>query len=358
MNSSKQYFEYLKGEKVAGVLLEEHKEEDDWIAVRPRNKGAFDLDRFLVTTENKTNQWPSHRTSEEEPEWDVNSAFVANAANHIKSKGLKTKVLQISRENKENETRTRQVENTELKRRGESLTVQGIHMFERGQYSQAVETFTAAIYCDPKDHRFSGNRSYCYWFLEQYTAALTDAQRSIKLAPDWAKGYFRKGCALMGLKRYSEAEKAMQQVLELDAACQEASSKLFHCRVLQLMEFGFEKQQSEELLERFTTVQAVLTSSSSTKGRGYLHYHILPPCGSTVFRRPRRSCHCPRTVQMEDDYQPVYWRTTGGLCGKKRSFSRSPDQQGRDETPQRPLTIPPKQHNTVKELVHRTGKKV
>lgn len=48
--------------------------------------------------------------------------------------------------------------------------------------------------------RFYGNRSYCYWCLEQYHSALTDAHRSIQLAPDWPKGYFRKGCALMGLK--------------------------------------------------------------------------------------------------------------------------------------------------------------
>lgn len=31
--------------------------------------------------------------------------------------------------------------------------VQGIQMFEQGQYSQAVDMFTEAIYCDPKDHR-------------------------------------------------------------------------------------------------------------------------------------------------------------------------------------------------------------
>lgn len=48
--------------------------------------------------------------------------------------------------------------------------------------------------------RFYGNRSYCYWCLERYYPALTDAQRSIELAPDWPKGYFRKGCALIGLQ--------------------------------------------------------------------------------------------------------------------------------------------------------------
>ncbi|XP_070777306.1 stress-induced-phosphoprotein 1-like [Enoplosus armatus] len=252
-------------EEVAGAVSdsdseEELKEEEEWTAVRPRNKCSPESVPALVTTENKSNQLP-HRTSEEEPEWDVRSAFVAKAASHIKLKTLKNRATQISRENKENETRSSQMESTEeMKRRGESFTVQGIQMFERGQYSQAVDMFTEAIYCDPKDHRLYGNRSYCYWFLEQYSSALTDAQRSIQLAPDWPMGYFRKGCALMGLKRYSEAEKAIEQVLKLDQHCKEASSKLFTCRVLQLTGLGFDEAQSKLLLEKFTTVQAVVTS--------------------------------------------------------------------------------------------------
>lgn len=45
----------------------------------------------------------------QEPEWDVSSAFVANAANHIKLKGRKNRAVQISRENKENEAKSGQV---------------------------------------------------------------------------------------------------------------------------------------------------------------------------------------------------------------------------------------------------------
>lgn len=136
---------------------------------------------------------------------------------------------------------------------------QGIEMFERGCYSQAIDMFTKAICCDPRDHRVYGNRSYCYWCLDQYSSALSDAQRSIQLAPDWPKGYFRKGCALMGLKRYVEAEKAMEEVLRLDQRCKEASSKRQTCRVLQLMELGFAEEQSKLLLQRFTNVHTVLS---------------------------------------------------------------------------------------------------
>uniref|UniRef100_A0A4W5QAN6 Uncharacterized protein n=1 Tax=Hucho hucho TaxID=62062 RepID=A0A4W5QAN6_9TELE len=57
--------------------------------------------------------------------------------------------------------------------------------------------FSEAIHCNPKDHRFFGNGSYCYWCLELYPSVLSDTQKSIQLTPDWTKGYFRKGSALI-----------------------------------------------------------------------------------------------------------------------------------------------------------------
>ncbi|CAL8256381.1 unnamed protein product [Lota lota] len=205
----------------------------------------------------KSHQKSQARPSEEEPEWDVSSAFFANAASHIKPKGLSRK----SKENKENETR-REINGgpDNSNKRSASLTEKGIKLVQEGQYSQAISMFTEAIRCDPKDYRFFGNRSYCYSCLEQYPLALADAQRSIHLAPDWPKGYFRKGSALIGMKRYSEAEKAMEQVLNLDKDCEEAVNDLFHCKVLQLMAHGFEETQSVLLLEKLSTVQAVLSS--------------------------------------------------------------------------------------------------
>lgn len=41
--------------------------------------------------------------------------------------------------------------------------------------------------------------------------------------------------SLCVLQRYSEAEKAMEQVLKLDPDCEEAVNDLFDCKALQLM---------------------------------------------------------------------------------------------------------------------------
>ena len=49
------------------------------------------------------------------------------------------------------------------------------------------------------DHLLMSNRSHAYYKLGDYEAALEDADRAIKARPDWGKGYFRKGKALLAL---------------------------------------------------------------------------------------------------------------------------------------------------------------
>lgn len=164
-----------------------------------------------------------------------------------------------------------------ITKKSTSLTEKGIQLVQEGQYAHAVIMFTEAIKCDPKDNRFFGNRSYCYYCLEQYPLALADAERAIQLAPDWPKGYFRKGSALMGMKRYSEAEAAMEQVLKLDRDCEEAVTDLFNCKVLQLMELGFEEMQSVQLLEKFSTVQAVQTACLEAARAGSQDPSVVQP---------------------------------------------------------------------------------
>lgn len=265
-----------------GDVAEEEKQratKDENRETKSAAANKHDAIPVMVPAGLKGQQKTKANSAEEEPEWDVSSAFFANAASHIRPKGSSRK----SKENKENEARKETNVTNNMTKKSASLTEKGIKLVQEGQYAQAVCMFTEAIKCDPKDYRFFGNRSYCYYCLEQYPQALGDAERSIELAPDWPKGYFRKGEALMGMKRYSEAEAAMEQVLKLDKDCEEAVNDLFSCKVLQLMEFGFEEMQSVFLLERFSSVQAVLEScSDAVKAGGHDSSVVQPesPCPS------------------------------------------------------------------------------
>ncbi|XP_043568947.1 uncharacterized protein zgc:123010 isoform X2 [Chiloscyllium plagiosum] len=197
---------------------------------------------------------------DEEPEWDISSAFVANAASHIRPKG-KGKSDKKSKENKENETKSHELSDLDpLILKSRQLAEQGIDLVKQGYYSEAVELFTEAVQFDPKDHRYFGNRSYCYDRLGKYNLALEDAETSIRLAADWPKGYFRKGRALVGIKRYAEAESAFELVLQLDKDCDDAVKELFKVRMFRLMNMGFTQQQSLMALQQYQTVEAALHS--------------------------------------------------------------------------------------------------
>lgn len=51
--------------------------------------------------------------------------------------------------------------------------------------------------------------------LNQYQQALDDAEQCIRLNPTWAKGYGRKGLALLNLERLEEAKEVYEAGLKL-----------------------------------------------------------------------------------------------------------------------------------------------
>ena len=90
---------------------------------------------------------------------------------------------------------------------------------QRGEYRQAILHFSKALELSPPantKHVLHSNRSASYCLLEDYESALEDALEVVRLNPEWAKGYSRKGAALHHSKRYDEAIAAYTMGLELD----------------------------------------------------------------------------------------------------------------------------------------------
>ncbi|XP_067144359.1 uncharacterized protein [Centruroides vittatus] len=192
---------------------------------------------------------------------DPNSAFVAVAASKSKRNISMQKL--VNEDNFCNNIRQnndvqncREIETRVLRSR--QVAIRGNEMAGVGHYQEAVKLFTEAIKLNPNDYRFFGNRSYCYDRLGLYERALKDSEKAISLAPNWAKGYFRKGRALCGLKKYSESEEAFDVVLKLDKNCTDAEQELYKVRTLQLMEMGFSKQQAETTINHYGNVQMAL----------------------------------------------------------------------------------------------------
>lgn len=75
--------------------------------------------------------------------------------------------------------------------------------------------YTHAINLDEKNYTLYSNRSYAFLKVQQYYLALEDANETIKLNPNWPKGYFRRAEVEFATGHYMEACSSYKQALEL-----------------------------------------------------------------------------------------------------------------------------------------------
>ncbi|XP_064474310.1 uncharacterized protein LOC135385719 [Ornithodoros turicata] len=177
---------------------------------------------------------------QEEDDLDPNSAFVAAALNRKGRQGLATQAAPaVTKETKQEEEMSKA--NVMQSR---ELALQGNEMANQGLYKEAINLITQAIKLYSVEHRYFGNRSYCFYCLEKYDKALKDAEHAIELAPTWPKGYFRRGRAQVGLGLLNEAQRSFEEVLRLDPNCEEAVQELHAARLLVVCEAGFSENDA------------------------------------------------------------------------------------------------------------------
>ncbi|KAK7389292.1 hypothetical protein VNO78_24162 [Psophocarpus tetragonolobus] len=99
----------------------------------------------------------------------------------------------------------------------EEAKAKGNAAFAGGDFSGAIRHFSDAIALAPSNHVLYSNRSAAHASLKNYAEALTDAQKTVDLKPDWPKGYSRLGAAHLGLRHHRDAVSAYKAGLELDS---------------------------------------------------------------------------------------------------------------------------------------------
>ena len=126
-------------------------------------------------------------------------------------------------------------------------------------------------------HTLYSNRSATQLALKNYAAALSDADAAIILAPQWPKGYLRKGNALEQLLRYHDAHAAYQQGMKLDGSdaalnkCNEELSVLLD--ELKISENELTQHAANPDSDRFTTMCNWLRSGGAQFPKLYLQYY-------------------------------------------------------------------------------------
>eukprot|EP00898_Chlorokybus_atmophyticus_P002169 jgi/Chlat1/2953/Chrsp2S04687 len=92
----------------------------------------------------------------------------------------------------------------------------GNELFKDGKFADAVKAYTEALRRDPTDYRVYSNRAACYTKLMSLNDGLKDAEKCIELAPDFVKGYSRKGHIQFFMKDYEKALETYQAGLKHD----------------------------------------------------------------------------------------------------------------------------------------------
>jgi tetratricopeptide (TPR) repeat protein len=75
----------------------------------------------------------------------------------------------------------------------------GNRAFKEKKYDEAVYQYTSTLTGDPSRVAAWSNRAACFSAMNQHDKALKDAEVCVQLRPDWPKGHYRVGRALLGI---------------------------------------------------------------------------------------------------------------------------------------------------------------
>mmetsp|Transcript_135481 Transcript_135481/g.420899 ORF Transcript_135481/g.420899 Transcript_135481/m.420899 type:complete len:375 (-) Transcript_135481:10-1134(-) len=99
----------------------------------------------------------------------------------------------------------------------QGLKQQGDRSYESRDYAGAIERYSEALE-SVDDAVVLSNRSATYAQRRRFDKALVDADRALKLKPDWPRLHHRRGFALFHCGRYGEAIASFERGLRLDPA--------------------------------------------------------------------------------------------------------------------------------------------
>lgn len=140
------------------------------------------------------------------------------------------------------------------------------------RWDEAVEHYTSVLACQPREHEVLANRCLAYLNLNKSAEALNDAAMCVNLKPDWAKGFYRLGCALEKCKEWKDSAAVFAKVVEMEPNNCQAAGKLIQAREMLQMVMNVERvsdphwmhkpEPEKTLLQKRTEEAAAMNDSA------------------------------------------------------------------------------------------------
>ena len=91
----------------------------------------------------------------------------------------------------------------------ESIKEKANNIFKQNKYEEALKEYTEILKFDPNNRKFNSiilaNRASCYQKLNKNLDALKDLNLSLKINPNYNRGYIKRGNVFLQLNKYKEA---------------------------------------------------------------------------------------------------------------------------------------------------------
>ncbi|KAL1431246.1 hypothetical protein MTO96_014622 [Rhipicephalus appendiculatus] len=101
--------------------------------------------------------------------------------------------------------------------KSEELKEKGNQCLKEEKYAEAILHYTHAISSDRENSILYSNRSMAFLKMDQFYLAYEDAKETIRLNPEWAKGYYRKAEVEFKAEHYEEAMESFRKSLQFGA---------------------------------------------------------------------------------------------------------------------------------------------
>eukprot|EP00397_Hematodinium_sp_SG-2012_P025912 GEMP01027110.1.p1 GENE.GEMP01027110.1~~GEMP01027110.1.p1 ORF type:complete len:424 (+),score=107.28 GEMP01027110.1:100-1371(+) len=111
----------------------------------------------------------------------------------------------------------------------EKYKTKGNEALKNRAFEDAIKEYNKAVTLDPDNPVYYSNRAAAWAELRKWDNSLNDATKCVEKDPRFAKGYSRKGTALMQLGRFTDSRAAFQEGLVIDpnnAACKQGIAAL------------------------------------------------------------------------------------------------------------------------------------